>query len=136
MVRVGGTGSLGRVGTRDDPGHIRLRGITAIGHHGVLASEQAQGQPFIVDIDATVVLETRSDQLSDTVNYAELAQGVIAEITGDPVDLIETLTGRIADRCLALDPRILAVTVTVHKPHAPVGVPLTDVEVTLTRSRQ
>lgn len=124
------------VGTRDDPGHIRLRGIAAIGHHGVLASEKALGQPFIVDVDAFVHLETSSDQLSDTVNYAELAQGVVAEITGDPVNLIETLTGRIADRCLALDPRILAVTVTVHKPQAPVGVPVADVEVTLTRSRQ
>ncbi|AXE37852.1 dihydroneopterin aldolase [Acidipropionibacterium virtanenii] len=121
---------------RDDPGHIRLTGITAIGHHGVLASEKAQGQPFIVDVDATVLLETGSDRLSDTVNYAELARAVIAEITGDPVDLIETLTGRIADRCLALDSRIRAVSITVHKPHAPVGVPLADVAVALTRSRQ
>lgn len=121
--------------THDQVGHLRLTGITAMGHHGVLASEKRNGQPFVVDVDVALPLETATDRLADTVNYAELCQGVIVEIEGEPVDLIETLAGRVADRCLALDGRITAVTVTVHKPHAPVGVPLQDVAVELSRSR-
>ncbi|MDN5977330.1 dihydroneopterin aldolase [Acidipropionibacterium jensenii] len=125
--------------TRDDIGHIRLSGITAIGHHGVLDSEKQNGQPFVVDVDLSVPLETRSDQLSDTVNYAVLAQGVVEEIQGEPVDLIETLAGRIADRCLAAagtTPSVgQAVEVTVHKPHAPVGVTLSDVAIVIRRNR-
>ncbi len=121
--------------TRDDEGRIRLTGITAIGHHGVLDSERRNGQPFIVDIDLRLPLETRSDRLDDTVNYAVLAQEVVGEIEGEPVDLIETLAGRIADRCLPPDGPAQSVEVTVHKPHAPVGVPLSDVAVVVRRSR-
>lgn len=119
--------------TIDDPGHISLTGIAAMGHHGVLESERRLGQPFIVDVDLELPV-TSSDDLSDTVNYATVAQGVVEEIEGDPVDLIETLAGRIADRCLA-EPLVRAVAVTVHKPHAPVGVTLADAAVTVRRRR-
>ncbi|MDU5026344.1 MAG: dihydroneopterin aldolase, partial [Cutibacterium avidum] len=37
---------------------------------------------------------------------------------------------RIADTVLAISPRVRHVQVTVHKPHAPVGVALDDVAVT------
>ncbi|MCI1748024.1 MAG: dihydroneopterin aldolase [Acidipropionibacterium sp.] len=141
--------------THDEAGHIRLMGITAIGHHGVLASERRDGQPFIVDVDLSLPLDTRSDRLDQTVNYAVIAQQVVEEIQGEPVDLIETLAGRIADRCLATGesggtadstsghtaagepPHTTAqsVEVTVHKPHAPVGVPLSDVAVVVRRNR-
>ncbi|WP_257476880.1 dihydroneopterin aldolase [Acidipropionibacterium jensenii] len=127
--------------TRDDVGHIRLSGIAAIGHHGVLESEKRNGQPFIVDIDLALPLETRSDRLEDTVNYAVIAQQVVEEIQGEPVDLIETLAGRIADRCLAAAEMALSsgesgsVEVTVHKPHAPVGVPVSDVAIVIRRNR-
>lgn len=131
----------------DEVGHIRLMGITAIGHHGVLVSERRDGQPFIVDVDLSLPLDTRSDRLDKTVDYAAIAQQVVEEIQGDPVDLIETLAGRIADRCLAAGeprqadaggphhPSVQSIEVTVHKPHAPVGVALSDVAVVVRRNR-
>lgn len=79
-------------------------------------------------------LDTRSDDLSMTVNYAEVADQVVDVITGDPCNLIETVAGRIADRCLAFD-RVLDVVVTVHKPQAPVAHTFTDLSVTIHRSR-
>jgi dihydroneopterin aldolase len=48
--------------------------------------------------------------------------------------LIETLAQRLADVCLA-DSRVRAVDVTVHKPEAPVGVPVDDVVVRIRRLR-
>ena len=68
------------------------------------------------------------------MHYGELAERIVAHVEGDPVDLLETLAQRIADDVLA-DERVLLVTVTVHKPHAPITVPFADVSVTIRRGR-
>ena len=116
---------------------IVLKGISAKGHHGVLDFEKRDGQVFVVDVTMHVDLGPAgaSDDLADTVNYAEVAGDVVALIEGDPLDLIEALASRIADRVLAR-PLVEAVEVVVHKPEAPVGHPFTDVQVRVTRERQ
>jgi dihydroneopterin aldolase len=63
-----------------------------------------------------------------------VAEEVAAIVSGDPVDLIETLAQRIADQCLKHDP-VQEVEVTVHKPDAPITVPFDDVTITIHRSR-
>jgi dihydroneopterin aldolase/2-amino-4-hydroxy-6-hydroxymethyldihydropteridine diphosphokinase len=60
---------------------------------------------------------------------------VAAIVAGDPVDLLETLADRIASAVLR-DDRVLAVTVTVHKPQAPIAIAFDDVSVTLIRKRR
>lgn len=116
---------------------IELRGLSGRGRHGVLAHERALGQRFSADV--TLYLDTRaaaqSDDLSLTVDYGGLAQEVVAVITGEPVDMVETLAQRIADVALAHD-RVQAVEVSVHKPEAPVTVPFDDVVVTIHRERE
>lgn len=115
---------------------IVLRGLRAVGHHGVYAAERENGQPFVVDIvlDVDTRPAARSDEVTDTVHYGELAQQIVAVVEGEPVNLIETLAQRIADVCLGPD-RVEAVEVTVHKPEAPVGVPFDDVAVSIVRRR-
>lgn len=115
---------------------IRLSGVRAVGHHGVLAHERRDGQEFVVDVAMTLDLRPagRSDDLARTVNYAEVAGDVVAVLTGPPRDLIETVAEEIAARTLAR-PLVEAVEVTVHKPQAPVGVPFGDVEVVVRRER-
>ncbi len=119
-----------------DLDRIALRGIRARGRHGAIPAEQVLGQDFLVDVE--LHLDTRraaaTDDLRDTVDYGALASDVAAIVTGEPVALIETLAERVADRCLA-DSRVRAAEVTVHKPYAPVSVPLDDVTVTIRRSR-
>jgi dihydroneopterin aldolase len=115
---------------------VTLRGLRGFGRHGVLPHERRDGQSFVVDV--AVALDTRkaaaSDDLADTVDYGGLAGRVVAVVEGEPVNLIETLAERIADVCLA-EPRVEQVEVTVHKPSAPVAVPVDDVTVTISRSR-
>jgi 7,8-dihydroneopterin aldolase/epimerase/oxygenase len=115
---------------------IALRGLRAVGHHGVYAEERATGQPFVVDVVLEVDTRTAaaSDEVADTVHYGELAVRVVAVVEGEPVNLIETLAQRIADLCLE-DDRVAAVEVTVHKPEAPVGVEFSDVAVSIVRRR-
>ena len=115
---------------------IALRGLRAVGHHGVYAEERANGQPFVVDVVLEVDTRTAAatDEVTDTVHYGELAVRVVAVVEGEPVNLIETLAQRIADVCLE-DDRVAAVEVTVHKPEAPVGVEFSDVAVSIVRRR-
>jgi 7,8-dihydroneopterin aldolase/epimerase/oxygenase len=115
---------------------ITVTGVDAFGHHGVLPHERRYGQRFSVDLVLELDLgpAAGSDDLQDTIDYGRLSGDVAAIIAGDPVDLIEALAGRIADRCLD-DARVHAVEVTVHKPNAPVPVVAREVAVTLRRTR-
>jgi len=115
---------------------LALRGIAGFGRHGVFDEERRNGQAFVVDVRCTLNLATAAagDDLLETVDYGELARSVVADIEGEPVNLIETLAERIASTCLRAG-RVEAVEVTVHKPSAPMPVPVADVAVTLTRSR-
>lgn len=124
----------GNAGAAD---RIALTGVSARGHHGVLAHEKRDGQDFVVDVVLHVDLApaASSDDLDLTINYAEVAADVVARIEGPSLDLIEALAGQIADDALARR-GVRAVEVTVHKPQAPVGVPFGDVAVTLHRRRE
>ncbi len=113
---------------------ITITGLTAIGHHGVFPEERRDGQIFVVDVELLLALDTRSDDLTRTVNYAEVAEQVIEVITGEAFNLIETVAGLVADRCLAFD-LVSGVVVTVHKPQAPVAQRFTDLSVTINRSK-
>lgn len=118
------------------PDRITITGLSAHAHHGVYDWEKERGQTFVVD--AVLELDTApaatGDDLDKTVNYAELAQRLHAVLTGEPVDLLETLAQRLADVCLA-DPLVDAVEITVHKPEADLGVPFADVTVAIRRTR-
>ena len=120
-----------------DRDRIAVTGIVARGFHGVLEHERREGQTFVVDIALGV--DTRaaaaSDDLAHTVDYSAVAADVVALVSGEPVDLIETLAQRIADACLARD-LVDSVEVVVHKPDAPVGVPFGDVTVSIVRRRE
>ncbi|MFI7603630.1 dihydroneopterin aldolase [Micromonospora sp. NPDC049366] len=115
---------------------IVLTGLRAHGRHGVYDFERVQGQAFVVDavLELDLGPAARSDDVADTVHYGELAERLVAVITGEPVNLIETLADRLLTVCLA-DPRVATATVTVHKPEAPVPHTFTDVAVTISRAR-
>ncbi len=115
---------------------IAIRGLTAYAHHGVYSFERRQGQTFkcdaVLELDIGPAAET--DDLERTVNYAELARALHSVLTGEPVDLLETLAQRLADVCLD-DPLVDAVEITVHKPEADLGVPFDDVTVSIRRTK-
>jgi len=112
-----------------------VTGIKAFGYHGVLPHEATEGQDFIVDLLITLDLRavSLSDDLQETINYADLAQIAHNNIVGERVQLIERLAGRIAEEISSAYSQITSVSVTVHKPHAPVTVDFEDISVTITR---
>jgi dihydroneopterin aldolase len=116
--------------------HIAIRGLRAYAHHGVYAREREHGQIFLVDavLDLDTAAAAAGDDLTRTVNYAELAQRLHTVLATEPVQLLETLAQRLADACLRYD-LVEAVEITVHKPEADLGVPFNDVTVSIRRTR-
>ena len=114
---------------------IKINGISAKGFHGVFQSERKKGQKFIVDIELNVNLNNLKDDLSKTVNYAEVAQIAHDNITGKPVLLIETLAENIARLILRKYKKVKQVKVIVHKPKAPLALNFKDVSVEIIRNQ-
>lgn len=114
---------------------LSVTGIECFAHHGVLDFERRDGQLFLVDL--TLGVDTRpaaaSDDLQDTVDYGSLVSRVKAAVETDPVDLIETVAGRIAEVCLTAG-RVRWARVTIHKPDAPIDATFRDVALTITRT--
>ena len=108
---------------------ITLTGLRARGRHGVFDFEKRDGQEFVVDVElrADLSVAGASDDLADTVNYAEVAQA-------------EGALGQ--SKALALDAHNLearnksVAAVTVHKPAAPIPHTFDDVSVRLVRARE
>jgi dihydroneopterin aldolase len=118
---------------------IQLRGLRALGTHGVLPEEQHRPQPFEVDLDLHVDLRRagRSDALGDTVDYGAVTAAVAAVVAGPHAALLEHLAERIAAVALATGaPYTTAVTVTVRKTRPPVPFELASAGVRIHRQRQ
>lgn len=116
---------------------ISLVGLSARGHHGVLPFEREEGQLFTVDVildlgQRGTAVAAVTDSVTDAVDYSRVANGIVSIIEGEPVNLIESLADRIAERVLSF-PRVVAAEVTVHKPQAPLDVAFEDVSVTIHR---
>ena len=116
---------------------ISLIGLSARGHHGVLPFEREEGQLFTVDVildlgQRGTAVAAVTDSVTDAVDYSRVANGIVGIIEGEPVNLIESLADRIAERVLSF-PRVVAAEVTVHKPEAPLDVAFEDVSVTIHR---
>ena len=116
------------------PDRVRLTGMRFSAIHGVYDFERVQPQDFVIDLTCDLLPRRNSDDLATTVDYAALASAVAADVTGAPLNLIESLAERVAATCLQ-HPLIASVEVTVHKPDASMPVELTDVAVIIFRSR-
>lgn len=114
---------------------IQLTGIAAQGIVGVYDFERHAPRPLPIDLTLWCDLSAAaaSDDVAETIDYDDVTAIVHTVCAELQPELIETLAGTIATRILA-DPRVQAVTVTVHKPGAVAGVE--GIAVRLHRTRQ
>ncbi len=117
--------------------HIFVTGLLIHAHHGVMAHEETVGQRFVIDLELAIDLSLagESDRLVDTVSYSTIVDTAIRAFTGKSFKLVETAAAITAEALLAGFPKLSAVRVTVHKPHAPIAAIFNDVGVSILRSR-
>ena len=117
---------------------IRLNEMVFYGYHGVLPEEQKLGQRFIVDVEIQADLRPagQSDDLHQTLNYADVFRVVESILTGPSCLLIEALAERVAQAVLRDFRQAEAVLVSVRKPSPPIaGAVMGSSEVQIERSR-
>lgn len=116
---------------------IFIRGLLMHARHGLLNHEAEVGQRFVVDIEMTIDLaeSSRTDRLADTVSYSDVVATASAAFKDQNYYLLERAAGAVADAVLQAFPRVSAIKVTVHKPHAPIAAIFEDVGVIITRTR-
>ena len=117
---------------------IFITGVVIHARHGVMEHETEVGQRFVIDLELFTDLSESShtDRLADTVSYSSVVATATSAFKDTNYKLLEGAAGAVADAVLATFPRILAVKVTVHKPHAPIAAIFEDVGVVLVRQRQ
>ena len=101
---------------------IMARGLTFTACHGVLATEKVVPQTFKLDLDLFLDLGAAgmSDDLNDTVSYAEVFEQVRKIVENESYNLLEALAENIA-AALLCDYPLQGVEVTIYKPDAPVN---------------
>jgi dihydroneopterin aldolase len=96
---------------------LRITGLCLDARLGILDHEQAAPQPIRVDAELNLgrqPLLPRDDAITQVLDYRKVRQLIIDECTARHVNLLESLTGRIAHRLLAL-PGVCGVRVQVAK---------------------
>jgi dihydroneopterin aldolase len=108
-----------------------------VAHHGVLAEEAALGQRFVLDISASLDLGPagRSDDVRQTVSYADLVQVAAATLTERRFRLLEAAAEAVAAALLARFPALQSVALELRKPGAPIDAIFGHVAVAIERSR-
>ncbi|MEA2786928.1 MAG: 7,8-dihydroneopterin aldolase/epimerase/oxygenase [Candidatus Eremiobacteraeota bacterium] len=112
---------------------IAITGIRVFGRHGAYGGEKDRPQAFDValKLHADLALASRSDQLADTIDYAEIHRRVVAIVEQRSFDLLERLGAEILDVAFE-DERVRGAEVSIGKPERLSGATAT---ITLRRSR-
>lgn len=116
---------------------IHLHNMIFFGYHGALAAEQQMGQRFMLDATLYRELQTagNSDDLQDTVNYAEVYAVIKELVEKRRFNLLESLAEAIAQRILT-DFSVEKVEIAIRKPSAPVAGIFDYVEIMIARAKR
>ena len=116
---------------------IILKGIRFHGYHGVAEAERQLGQKYEIDLELMTDLSAagKTDNLTRTIDYAQIVQRVIEIGTQQSFQLFEALAETIAGEILAQF-QIEEVRITVKKLSPPIEPTLTYAGVEIHRKRK
>lgn len=99
---------------------IFLKNLRFHAFHGVMPQERIVGNDYLVDVHVNYDFShaMATDELDDTINYAEVYQ-LVKEEMNLPSKLLEHLAGRIGKRLIDSYPSIQDVSVSVMKQNPP-----------------
>lgn len=113
---------------------IRVCGMSFYGYHGVTAAEKETGRLYEIDCELEVDLAEagHSDELQDTIDYAEVYAMVKELAEGTAYALLEGLATALAIKILDSFPAY-RVTLKVRKMTPPIAGHIKYIEVEITR---
>ncbi|RLQ91664.1 dihydroneopterin aldolase [Falsibacillus albus] len=107
------------------------------GYHGVFQEETKLGQRFRVDLTVELDLKKagKTDDLAESVNYADLYHVCKEIVEGKPYKLVEAVAEKICEAILDQFSKINQVTVKLIKPDPPIPGHYQSVAVEIQRGR-
>jgi 7,8-dihydroneopterin aldolase/epimerase/oxygenase len=117
---------------------VFVSGLALHAYHGVMQHEAKVGQTFTLDmvLDLDLTEASRTDKLAHTVGYDQVVIVATEAFCGRRYRLVEAAAGAVAEAVLDRFTQVLAIRVTIHKPHAPIAATFHDVGVSIHRKRR
>jgi dihydroneopterin aldolase len=116
---------------------VFVSGLALHAYHGVMQHEAKVGQTFKIDmlLDLDLTEASRTDKLAHTVGYDQVVDVATKAFCGKRYRLVEAAAGAVAEAVLDRFHQVIAIRVTIHKPHAPIAATFDDVGVSIHRMR-
>jgi len=111
---------------------IRINNMKFWTYNGVLPEEQKLGQPIAIDLELRLDLSIsgKSDDLTQTINYAEVFQMIAELVKGKSFKLMEALALSILDEIgQRWQKQLHSALICVHKQYVPMPGIFDDVEI-------
>ena len=117
--------------------YIEIGNLIVFANHGVFREEETMGQRFMISLKlyADITKAANTDDISNSINYGEVCSFVTEFTKTHRAKLIEKAAQDIAYALLDKYPLLKTVEVKLKKPWAPIGLPLDNVLVNVTRGR-
>lgn len=114
---------------------IKIKDLEVYGRHGVFREENVLGQKFLVSADLYVSTREagKSDEMKDSISYAEVAHDIESFLQENIFKLLETAAEETAERILLHYPGVDKVRLEIKKPWAPILLPMDTVSVEIER---
>lgn len=114
---------------------IIIKDLEIYANHGVLKEERELGQKFVVS--CVLYLDTRKaasdDDINQTIDYGKICFRITRFLTEHTYKLIETAAEEMVKELLYTIPAIEKIDFDLYKPWAPIGLPLSNVGVSISR---
>ena len=96
--------------------------LEVFANHGLFEEENKLGQKFIFDIECELNYKKAmfSDEMTDSISYADIAEVVVKTATTNTFNLLERLAGEILKYIFTEFPQIENINLKINKPGAPI----------------
>ena len=100
-----------------------INNLEIFANHGLFEEENKLGQKFIFDIECELNYKKAlfSDEMTDSISYADIADVVVKTATTNTYNLLERLVGEILKNIFNEFTQIEKIKLTVNKPTAPIS---------------
>ena len=99
-----------------------IDGLEVFANHGLFEEENKLGQKFIFDIECELNYKKAmfSDEMTDSISYADIAEVVVKTATTNTFNLLERLAGEILKNIFTEFSQIENINLKINKPGAPI----------------
>ena len=96
--------------------------LEVFANHGLFEEENKLGQKFIFDMECELNYKKAmfSDEMTDSISYADIAEVVVKTATTNTFNLLERLAGEILKNIFTEFSQIENINLKINKPGAPI----------------